>query len=889
MKYPTKSITHAADKRAHIPSGEEAGYEAGSPHVKAGPDTARFPVNPIVQRGQDPELYWMDKYKTPELRIPIRSLYRHEHIAPETLVKGLYRLVATEKKDQPDLFSVNALFGNALDHEELDKVSDYYNHSDGWTNRLIQGDSLLTMTSLLEREGMAGQVQCIYVDPPYGIKYGSNWQIKLNNRTVTDGQDDSLSGEPEQIKAFRDTWELGIHSYLSYLRDRLIVAKQLLHDSGSCFVQISDENVHLVRCLMDEVFGAGNFAAMISFKKTTGQTSEYLPGTSDYVLWYAKDLSSLKFRPLYKERDLGGEGAEAYTSIQMPDGSMRRLSPQEIANPTSIPTDSRVFRYQILQSQREGRPSGPGSAMYYEVAFDGRKFVPSGSRGWTTTREGMENLRKAGRLGVQGNSLSYIRYLDDFPAVPLNNLWNDTQSGSGMEKLYVVQTNQKVIARCILMTTDPGDLVLDPTCGSGTTAYVAEQWGRRWITIDTSRIALNIAKTRLMTATFPFYTLYDSEDGAVAVTAKKGKPGQHPALANRDPTQPLTGHNVRYGFVYKKVPHITLGSIANNEPAEEETLYDQPLEDTKRLRVAGPFTVETLQSYEPISPEELARQREQVEDLAAFEDTIFEHLKSAGVKTGDKSQQAVFTRIDRLSSTALHAEGFYETKAGEKKAYLYIGPKFGTVSKQAVTEAIKACRDKRDADWLLILGFAFEGGITELSRSFGHFQVSIVRMHDDLLQEGLLKRDKKAASFVTIGEPDIRLHRKNGTATVEIAGLDIYDPIRDEVQSRDVHDIAYWMLDDDYDGSNFVVRQVFFCGGDKDEFDQWKKELSNLAAAAAKKKAEQTLKIEIDDEAFAAAYGHTSRPFPIKPGQKVAVRVVSQFGEETTKILGDPG
>jgi len=259
MKYPVKSIRHADDKRAHIPSGEEAGYEAGSPRVKDAPDTARFPVNPIVQRGQDPELNWMDKYKSPELRIPVRSLYRHEHIAPETLVKGLYRMVATENKEQPSLFSVNTLFGNALDHEELDKVSDYYIHSDGWTNRLCQGDSLITMTSFLEREGMAGQVQCMYFDPPYGIKYGSNWQIKLNNRTVTDGQDDSLSGEPEQIKAFRDTWELGIHSYLSYLRDRLLIAKQLLHDSGSCFVQISDENVHLVRCLMDEVFGSEHF------------------------------------------------------------------------------------------------------------------------------------------------------------------------------------------------------------------------------------------------------------------------------------------------------------------------------------------------------------------------------------------------------------------------------------------------------------------------------------------------------------------------------------------------------------------------------------------------------------------------------------------------------
>jgi adenine-specific DNA-methyltransferase len=406
------------------------------------------------------------------------------------------------------------------------------------------------------------------------------------------------------------------------------------------------------------------------------------------------------------------------------------------------------------------------------------------------------------------------------------------------------------------MTTDPGDLVLDPTCGSGTTAYVAEQWGRRWITTDTSRIALNIAKTRLMTATFPYNQLYDQQNC-----------------------------DLRQGFIYKKVPHVTLGSIANNEPPAEETLYDQPLEDKKRLRVAGPFTVETLQSYEPISPEELARQRTEDKELGNFEDLIFAHLKSAGVKTGVKEENAVFVRIDRLAHSALHAEGWYPTAAGEKKAYLHIGPKFGTVSKQAVTEAIKACRDKRDGDWLLILGFAFESGITELSRSFGNFQVSIVRMHDDLLQQGLLKKDKKAASFVTIGEPDIRLHKDGDTATVEIAGLDIYDPIKDEVKSRDVHDIGYWMVDDDYDGSNFVVRQVFFCGGDKDEFDEWKRGLSDIAKATAKKKAEQTLKVEIDDEAFARIYGHKSHPFQVKPGQKIAVRVISQFGEETTKVL----
>ena len=486
------------------------------------------------------------------------------------------------------------------------------------------------------------------------------------------------------------------------------------------------------------------------------------------------------------------------------------------------------------------------------------------------TLAGLASLVEKNRLIAIGNTLRYVNYLEDFPVTPVTNIWNDTQtSGFAANRLYVVQTLRTVIERCILMTTDPGDLVLDPTCGSGTTAYVAEQWGRRWITTDTSRIALNIAKTRLMTATFPYYLLHDQETC-----------------------------EVRQGFNYKKVPHVTLGSIANGEPAEEETLYDQPQTDKQRLRVAGPFTVETLQSYEPISPEELARQRQEDGGLAAFEDLIFEHLKSAGIKTGDKREQAVFTRIDRLSHSALHAEGYYGTADGEKKAYLHIGPKFGTVSKQAVNEAIKACRDRRDADWLVILGFAFEPGLHDLRKDFGTYQVSVVRMHDDLLQQGLLKKDKKAASFVTIGEPDIRLttELRDGPLTagreawghwanVSIAGLDIYDPIRDEVKSRDVHDIAYWMLDDRYDGSNFIVRQAFFCGGARDEFEDWRKGLSNLAKVNTKKKAAQTLRLEIDDGAFDTLYGHESCPFPVEPGQQIAVRVISQFGEETTRIL----
>jgi adenine-specific DNA-methyltransferase len=861
-KKPIKAFRHKGEKRAHIPSAEEAGYESASAKVQGAPEQHDFARNPIVHRGQDPELYWLNKYGADDhedrTSVDIRSLYRHEHIAPESIIKGLYRLVATESSEGPDLtgFTTVELFGNAIAHEELDKVSDYYTHSDGWTNRLIQGDSLLAMTSLLEREGMAGQVQCLYFDPPYGIKYGSNWQIRLNNRTVTDGQDDSLSGEPEQIKAFRDTWELGIHSYLSYLRDRLLVARELLHESGSCFVQISDENVHLVRCLMDEVFGSGNFRSLITFKKTAGLGTHGISSVADYLLWYARDREKMKERTVYAEQNFADD--PNYVWIMNDAGEKRRLTSEERTT-MRIPAGWRLFRHQIFLA------AGRTESCVYPLEFKGETFRPTANRSWSTNKAGAQVLIGKKRLTKNGNTLNYVRFADDFPINPLSNFWADAASGVGMEKRYVVQTNVKIVQRCVLMTTDPGDLVLDPTSGSGTTAFVAEQWGRRWITSDTSRIAVNIAKTRLLTGSFPYYQLYDQQTC-----------------------------DLRQGFIYKKIPHVTLSSIANNETAEEVPLYDQPLEDKKRLRVAGPFTVETLQNYEPISPEELARQREAETELAGFEDGIFEELRHAGVKTGDKQEAIKFTRIDRLADARLHAEGWYvptdtalrETNGNEKKAYLYIGPKFGTVSKQAVNEAIKACRDKRDGDWLLILGFSFESGLQDITtRDFGSFRASIVRMHDDLLQEGLLKRVAKSASFVTIGEPDIRLNRKNGTATVEIAGLDIYDPVKDEVKSRDVHDINYWMLDDNYDGSNFVVRQVFFCGGDKDEFDAWKKGLSNLAVASTKKKAEQTLKIEIDDDAFANTYGHLSRPFKIEKGQKIAVRVISQFGEETTKVL----
>jgi adenine-specific DNA-methyltransferase len=862
------SLKHKKAKRALIPSKEEAGTESNEP------SRAALPLNPVTTRGQDPELYWLEKYgeddKDDLLDLDIRSLYRAEHIPPEKLIRRLYKF---SEGPQGDLFGEDA-FAAYRDIDELDKPDRYYKHADDWSNRLIQGDSLMVMASLLEREGMAGQVQTIYIDPPYGIKYGSNWQIRIADRAMPDSDpDEALTGEPEVIKAFRDTWELGIHSYLSYLRDRLLVAKELLTESGSCFVQISDENMHLVRSVMDEVFGSSCFVVTFPVKKKGSQKSTLIDTVNDYLIWYSKsprDQGVTKFNKLFVPRELDAETLDEFKWVELPDGSIHRLSDVPVVhgqsgnyrlNPKQLFIDypgTRLFRpWPITNGGSRPNQMDP-------IEFLGKTFTPPKGRCWSFRSRSeagetvpMHHLRDLGRVCAGGQSLDGKRYLDDFPFKELSNWWDGL--GGASNPVYVVQTNDEIIKRCLLMTTDPGDLVLDPTCGSGTTAYVAEQWGRRWITTDTSRVALNIAKTRLMTASFPWYVLSDEKNGL-------------------DPKL----WDVRHGFDYKTVQRVTLGSLANDEPPETVTLYDQPVADKKKLRVAGPFTVETLQSYEPLAEASL-----DAENLERFQARVFEHLKSAGVKNGDKQQMAVFTRIDVLPDSDLHAEGYYDTAAGEQKAYIYLGPQFAPISKQAVSATIKACRRRGDAQWLLILGFAFESDVENSSQNqkAGSFEVTKVRMHDDLLQAGLKKKDPKAASFVTIGEPDIGVVREGDAAIVEVRGLDIYDPVKDEVKPRSVADIAYWMVDDDYDGASFMVRQVFFCGGDKDEFDKWKKGLSDLAKQKTRRKVENTLKIEIDEDAFDRLYGFRSHPISYRKSRKVAVRVVSQFGEESTKVL----
>jgi adenine-specific DNA-methyltransferase len=619
-------------------------------------------------------------------------------------------------------------------------------------------------------------------------------------------------------------------------------------------VQISDENVHLLRSVMDEVFGSENFVSLIAFTTTSGFPSNTLSRAGDYIIWYSKSIDKIKYRQLFRDKSIGDEGATKYK----PANGYSSV-------PKNIFKDDEYASIDSITSQGE-----TGSEQSF--SFKGNIYTPPKGMHWKTTIKGLNNLVLKHRLVLEGNSIRYVRLLSDYPVFPINNLWNDVAGVQNRVdgKIFVVQTAVEVLKRCILMSTDPGDLVLDPTCGSGTTAYVAEQFGRRWITIDTSRIAINIAKQRIMTAVFPYYKLYDETKG-----------------------------DIRQGFIYKTVPHITLKSLANDEPAQEETLYDQPLTDKSVLRVSGPFTVETLQNFEPVSPSELEEETLITEEVGEWEEKIKQHLLSTGIKNGRKDERVDFTRVELLADAWLHAEGFYHTAKGEHKAYFHIGPRFGTVSKEAVNKAIVACRQRGDANWLVILGFSFESDIQggEQTTSIGSFEVTKAKIHDDLLQEGLKKKPaKSAASFITIGEPDVAVNFEDRKvnketkkfATVTIEGLDIYDPIRDEVKARNIHEIAYWMLDDDYDGSNFVVKQVFFCGGDKTEFDKWKRGLGDLSESRNRRKKElqDTLKIEIDEDAFDRLYGHTSHTVELKrKGQKMAVRIVSLYGEETTKVI----
>lgn len=775
----------------------------------------------------DPQLQWAGKTERTSFEVPTVSLHVHERIDPRRIVDAV-----TKDTDGAQM----SMFEDER-KKSFREAIEFYKHNENWSNRLIAGDSLLVMNSLLEKEAMAGKVQMIYFDPPYGIKYGSNFMPFTNKRDVKDGKDEDLSSEPEMIKAFRDTWELGIHSYLAHIRDRMLLAKELLSETGSVFVQISHENEHLVRSILSEVFGEQNFMSLISFKKGPGLGSKYLKRTSDIILWYCKDLQFVKFRKLFKEKEID-DIRNGYSHVEFSDGTRRRIHREEFGDLQSLLSRGRIFRPDNLNS------SGRTESCVFPFKYKGQTYYPGGNKSWKTTSQGLENMALKNRLIAGGNTLSQIVYLDDFPVSELTEIWNDTAGADS--RYYVVQTNTKVIQRCMLMSTDPGDLILDITCGSGTTAYVAEQWGRRWMTCDSSRIALTLAKQRLLTATFDFYQL-------------------------AHPTQ-----GVDSGFKYKTVPHVTLKSIANNEPPAQETLYDQPLVDNKRLRITGPFTVEAVpapivkNAADDADVEATETPIEHTKATTRREDWIAELLKS-GVrgKHGDKLE---FLSIESLPGTSyMQALGITKDERQER-VLICFGPEHAPLEQRIVELAIEEAEAIRpSASILLFCAFAFEEEAAKDidEANWPGVQLLKVQMNMDLQTDDLKKGGKTNESFWFIGQPDVQLHREeDGKVSVSVHGFDYYDPKSGDVRSGSANDIAMWMVDPDYDGRAVFPAQVFLpLSGAKDGWNSLAKDL----------------KAQIDEDKMELYSGTTSIPFV--PGKKIAVKIIDNRGIESLKII----
>lgn len=899
---PVGSITHE-EKRANIPTADYVDF-----HNSAVLEEVRQ-VRYARDESLDPQLVWRGKYPPTneaeghdnDLVTDAPPIYIQEKIDPRVLIENLRR-TAERPEDEPEF----TLFDSFDGLDDLQQV-EFYQHDANWSNRMILGDSLQVMASLAERERLRGKAQMVYIDPPYGIKFNSNWQVSTKSRDVSDGKMADAAREAEQIKAFRDTWQFGIHSYLSYLRDRLVAARELLADSGSCFVQIGDENAHLVRALLDEVFGSTNFFSQITFLKTSSSTSEF-GGTADMVLWYAKEREAIKYRQLYLQKSTGGTGGSGYTRVELPDGTRRPLTKQEVSDNSLLPDGARVFAGDNLTSQSMGRAKGEGAASWFKVSLGGREYDPGLKARWKTNEEGMERLLAAGRvlLPTTGKNLSYLRYLDDFPAVPMANVWTDTlgQNQFGGDKVYVVQTALPVTQRCMLMCTDPGDLVVDPTCGSGTTAYLAEQWGRRWITIDTSRVALALARQRVMGARFPWYLLADSAEGY-----KK----EQTLTANVLPRSTFA-NDIRHGFVYERVPHIMLRSIANNPDiktgmprseidaairrhADFELLYDKPFEEAKRVRVAGPFSVESLSPHralsfnewdEPSSETDAARDA----DSPNFEQTILDNLAKAGIQNGIREERITFAAFETYAGAYIQAIGEQiqsGAHARNTRVGIAIGPQYGTVSATYVKNAAKEAIRADGLDLLCVLGFAFDPNVTNVTeadgvtveatdegfaqvegaRMLGKLPVLMVRMNADLLMGEELKKTGAGNLFTVFGEPDIEITKTNDGYVIDLKGVDIYDPTTGEVRSNDTSQIALWMIDTDYNGESFFVRHCYFTGGN----DPYKR----LKTA---------LKADIDEDAWTSMYQTVSRPFPApSEGNTIAVKVINDYGDEVMKVF----
>ena len=868
-KRPIESYQHRDQERLNNPP---VGLVTPETDIDAGKKTYKY--DPHL----DPQLQWAGKAEHTSFDVPTVSLHVHERIDPRTIIE------ATRKRNGNGLPQM-PLFESPEENPPVRDAIEFYKHRHNWSNRLISGDSLLVMNSLLGKEGMAGKVQMIYIDPPYGIRYGSNFQPFVNNRTVRDGRDEDLSQGPETIKAFRDTWELGVHSYLSYMRDRLLLARDLLSESGSVFVQISDENVHLIRGLMDEVFGTSNFCNMISFVKTGGKASQLLDTVDDFLLWYARDKEKVKYHQLYFPKEFGGERTSSYIWIESPDGQERRRLSSREQREHRIPMGWKLFSAQNMTSQ-----SG-GDGARFPVKFEDRTITPTKNY-WKTNPSGMDNLIKAKRLIMAGNSLNYVRFQDDFPVIPIHNIWTDTAIAgfSGENKSYVVQTARRVIVRCLLMTTDPGDLVFDPTCGSGTTAYAAEQWGRRWITCDTSRVAISLAKQRMMTAHFDYYEMAHPEEG------------------------------VGNGFNYKTVPHIMLRSIANNPDinegmsreeidaaiarnAPQEILYDQPLVDRSKKRVTGPFSVEAVPAptVEPI--DDIIAPEPSIADTSVArtgESVRQSEWRDELLRTGIRGKLGQFIRFARLEPLPgspvlnnLHADG--ESMLNDdgpntlrdgaasmtQRIVVSFGPEHAPLEQRQVNIAIEEAQTLVPRPKVIVFAaFQFDPEAAKDIDETNWPGMTFLKaqMNPDLLTEDLKKKRASNESFWLVGQPDVDLHhisrgQNTGKHQVQVRGFDYYNTKSGEVESGGEDRIALWMLDTNYDGRSLYPQQVFFPMSGAN--DGWSRLARNLRA-------------EIDEDLIEAYRGTTSLPFEIGENRRVAVKIVDDRGIESLRILTAP-
>lgn len=967
-----ETITHAEDKRKNIPTIE---YRSMVREDQQSPIPVRYPRNTDL----DPQLMWRgkDEQDWSDLVVHAPPLYIQEKVHPKVLIDDLLRQTEQSKRDSEEAKPVQLdLFSDFNGVPEGDAKTEFYQHDQNWSNRMILGDSLQVMASLAEREGLRGKVQCIYFDPPYGIKFNSNFQWSTTSRDVKDGNAGHITREPEQVKAFRDTWRDGIHSYLTYLRDRLTVARDLLTDSGSIFVQIGDENVHRVRSVMDEIFGDANLVSQVNFKSMGALGQGNIPNVYDYLIWYAKDKTAMKFRPIYRIQEFDGDAEYKFVADASEPRGFRTLERNQRRPDNNVG----LFRRSTLTS------SGFTPSCTFDFGFQGTTYKPFGRKSWRTNSEGMNRLSKSGRMFSLGDNLYFRRFASDSQLIQFENSWGDAPAAA--DKIYVVQTAPKFIERCMLMTTDPGDLVLDPTCGSGTTAMVSEQWGRRWITIDTSRVALALARARIMGARYPFYLLADSKEGQ----AKEAEVSR-----NAPSTKPVH-NNIRLGFVYERVPHITLKSIANNteidviwdkgqqtleplrvelnkllkrkyeeweipreaedtwpakaatllqkireeqardedarpnklketladlnkelkrkqpftletlpdrpadpwdeEPtavhkqwweariarqqeidasiaakAEFEYLYDKPYEDKKKVRVAGPFTVESLSPHRTLNVDENddlidpMMVKENRDDTQSFPQMILENLKTAGVQQAHKEDRIVFITLVPWPGDMVCAEGIYQEGDTERRAAIMIGPEFGTVQRQ---DLVIAAREASDAnfDVLIACAFNFDAMSTEFNK-LGRIPVLKARMNADLHMADDLKNTGKGNLFVIFGEPDIDLlDDGDGMMRVKVNGVDVFHPNTGEVRSDGPDGIACWFIDTDYNEESFFVRHAYFLG-------------QNDPYTALK----TTLKAEIDADAWSSLHSDTSRPFKKPRSGRIAVKVINHLGDEVMKIF----